>query len=279
MSNHDPTLFKGCAWWYARYRDPYPPGFADVLRDACGLDGTGVLLDLGCGTGHVAIPIAPLFDRVVAVDPDPEMLAEGARCASGAGVHNIEWLQATAEDFVERRGTYRLVTLGQSFHWMDREQVLAGLARTVVDGGAIVNIGGGKHARSPATWSASEELKEGDAQAARAKVIGDTIARFLGPTRRAGTGVFQHQPELHEAVLARSPFHVFDTRSISWNREATIERTVGLLYSTSFCARRLFGDRIDEFERELTEALLAIEPTGRWTNYSDCELIIARRAP
>lgn len=43
-------LFTGTAWHYARYRPGYPQVFFDDLVQRFHLDGTGRLLDLGCGT-------------------------------------------------------------------------------------------------------------------------------------------------------------------------------------------------------------------------------------
>ena len=37
---------------------------------------------------------------------------------------------------------------------------------------------------------------------------------------------------------------------------------IGNLYSMSFCSRRVLGDRVDAFERDLREAVLAVEPSG-----------------
>ena len=50
-SNGD--LFAGTAWHYARYRPGYPQAFFDDLARQFRLDGTGRLLDLGCGTGQL----------------------------------------------------------------------------------------------------------------------------------------------------------------------------------------------------------------------------------
>ena len=69
-------MFKGAAPYYARYRPGYPPELLDQLAVAAGLDGTGRLLDLGCGPGPLAVPLARHFDEVVAVDVEAEMLAE-----------------------------------------------------------------------------------------------------------------------------------------------------------------------------------------------------------
>ena len=76
-------LFTGAAWWYARYRPGYPAPFFRHLITRFGLDGTGRLLDLGCGTGQLRLPLAPQVADAVGVDPQLEMLAEaaGARAA------------------------------------------------------------------------------------------------------------------------------------------------------------------------------------------------------
>lgn len=50
-------LFEGTAWHYARYRPGYPEVFFDDLIRRFGLDGTGRLLDLGCGTGQLTVPL------------------------------------------------------------------------------------------------------------------------------------------------------------------------------------------------------------------------------
>ena len=60
---------------YLRGRPPYSPQLADVMRSELGLDGTGVLVDVGCGPGVLAVQLAPLFDTVVGIDPEPAMLA------------------------------------------------------------------------------------------------------------------------------------------------------------------------------------------------------------
>jgi cyclopropane fatty-acyl-phospholipid synthase-like methyltransferase len=48
---------------------------AAALRYELVLDGTGRLIDVGCGPGSVALLLAPLFEEVVGVDPDTGMIA------------------------------------------------------------------------------------------------------------------------------------------------------------------------------------------------------------
>jgi SAM-dependent methyltransferase len=136
------SIYEGTAWYYARYRPVYPPSLVSVLREQFRLDGRGRLLDLGCGPGPVAIPLAHLFEEVVAVDPDEAMRAEGERIARERGINNIEWRFGGSKDLSPALGQFRLVTMGNSFHWMDRARTLEALYDLVIDGGGLA--GGGR---------------------------------------------------------------------------------------------------------------------------------------
>ena len=70
----DESLFAGAARYYEQGRLPYAPGLADAVARSLGLDGRGRLLDVGCGPGTVALRLASLFEAVVGLDPDADML-------------------------------------------------------------------------------------------------------------------------------------------------------------------------------------------------------------
>src|SRR5882762_6857162 len=92
--SYDPQgLFAGAAPYYARFRPGYPTAMFTTLRERFGLDGTQQVLDLGCGTGQIALPLAPLVARVFTVDPDPHMLDEGTELATAAATYNISWCE------------------------------------------------------------------------------------------------------------------------------------------------------------------------------------------
>src|SRR5262245_44082685 len=80
--NLRPDAFAGAAEAYARYRPPYPRQMLDALLAEAGLGGGGVLLDLATGPGRIALDLAGNFDRVVAVDVEPEMIAVAASAAA-----------------------------------------------------------------------------------------------------------------------------------------------------------------------------------------------------
>ncbi len=139
---YDPTLFRGSAAYYTHGRPPYSRSLVSTLANEVGLDGAGRMLDVGCGPGVLTLTFADLFGEAIGLDPDAEMLAEGARRADRAGIANIRWTQARAEDIPELDlGAFKLVTFGQSFHWTDRERVAEAVYEILEPGGALALIG------------------------------------------------------------------------------------------------------------------------------------------
>lgn len=248
-SNHDPDIYKGTAWYYSRFRPRYPETLVTLLRDTFGLDGDGRLLDLGCGPGTVAIRLAPLFTHVVAMDPEPEMLNEGRAEASRSNISNIEWRHGSSEDLSPHLGRFRLVTMGNSFHWMDRDRTLEALYDLVIEGGGIAVVGEGAPipAPPPTRW----------------RIAIDAVVRKYVGNRRLPWDQLDYRPEdLHQTYLNRSRFTGLTSYSESFEVTWTIDSMIGNLYSMSFCSRRILGDRVEAFERDLREAILAIEPSG-----------------
>jgi len=59
---YDPTIYLGSAAHYRYGRPAYSPELEAVLTHEAGLDGTGRLLDAGCGSGVLTIRLAHLFE-------------------------------------------------------------------------------------------------------------------------------------------------------------------------------------------------------------------------
>ena len=78
--------------------------------------GRALAVEIGCGVGRLAIPMASRFDRLVAVDIAPTMLAKLQEKATSAGIANIAtallpdpWEQGTSADFVYSWGVFQHV--------------------------------------------------------------------------------------------------------------------------------------------------------------------------
>jgi ubiquinone/menaquinone biosynthesis C-methylase UbiE len=77
---------------------------AEVARlRELGLDDTSTLVDLGAGTGGLALTAAPFCRRVVAADVSPAMIAVMRGRAQRSGLHNLECVQAGLLSY-EHRG-------------------------------------------------------------------------------------------------------------------------------------------------------------------------------
>lgn len=256
---YDLSIYEGTAWYYSRFRPKYPPSLVTILRENFQLDGTGRLLDLGCGPGPVAMALTHLFEEVLAMDPDDGMRAEGERIARERGISNIEWRFGGSKDLSPKLGQFRLVTMGNSFHWMDRARTLDALYDLVADGGGIAVVGEGAPIPPPpmTPWRAA---------------INGVIKRYLGDRPLPWeNSIFLRQhldagpppPEQrHEAYIARSRFKGLTSYVESFDVEWTVDSIIGNLFSMSFCSRRVLGDRVDAFERDIRKAVLAAEPSG-----------------
>ena len=77
---------------YDRKAGVDPTADVALLREF-GLNETHTLVDLGAGTGTLALAVAPLCRRVVAVDVSPVMLTFMSEKAARLGFENIEWVQ------------------------------------------------------------------------------------------------------------------------------------------------------------------------------------------
>ena len=151
---------------------------------AIGLDGTGTLIDVGCGPGVLAVQLAPLFDTVIGIDPEPAMLAEARRHAAA---HDVEaaWIEARAEDLATLElPAARLVTFGQSIHWTDRQPVLATVHELLAPGGAVALIAPAIEHGSPPVDPPAPPIPHDEIEALLGHYLGWSRSPRATPTRR-----------------------------------------------------------------------------------------------
>src|SRR3954451_9277989 len=94
----DASLYAGSAGYYGLGRVGYPGDLVDKLVTALDLDGSGRLLDVGCGPGSLTLLLAPHFAEAIGVDADAAMLDEAARLAQDRLVGNVRWRHLRAEE-------------------------------------------------------------------------------------------------------------------------------------------------------------------------------------
>ncbi|SRR5579859_6447745 len=118
-------------------RPTYPPEIFAILNELI-IDEPRTVLDVGCGTGNVARPLAEYVEHVDAVDMSFPMLAR-ARTLPGGDSAKIHWLHGRAED-VELQPPYTLITAGESLHWMDWGVVLPRFAQLLTPHGVLAVV-------------------------------------------------------------------------------------------------------------------------------------------
>ncbi len=252
----DKTLFGGSARYYRAGRFPYPPELATAFQEELGLDGSGRLLDVGSGTGEIALLLAPLYEEVVGLDADEEMIAEAREEARRQGQPNRRWVNARAEQLPLDLGVFRTATFAQSFHWMEREHVAATVFEMLEPNGAWVHVDTKTH-RGAAT---DEQLNYPEPPR---REIENLVARYLGPVKRAGQGMLPGgTPSGESEIMVAAGFagprrRVLDGRRVVDRSESEI---VASIFSVTSSAPHLFSPRLGEFESELREVLRRASP-------------------
>ncbi|MFJ9779950.1 class I SAM-dependent methyltransferase [Amycolatopsis sp. NPDC101161] len=246
----DPSLYSGSAGYYARGRAAYPPELAEAFVAEVGLDGTGRLLDVGCGPGSLTLLLAGSFEEAVGLDADEDMLAEARRLARDA---NCRWVHRRAEELPAGLGRFRLVTFAQSFHWFDRAKVAAAVRGMLAPGGACAHV----HATTHEGVEGSVPRRE----------IAELVQAYLGSVRRAGQGTLpagtpRGETEIYRGAGFRGPRR-FTVPGRVVTR--TVDEVVAGVFSLSSAAPHLFGARRAEFEAGLRALLERASPAGVFT--------------
>ena len=272
---YDPTIYRGSARYYAPGRPPYSRELISTLTEEAGLDGSGRLLDVGCGPGILTVELAPSFDEAIGLDPDPDMLAEGARRAGEAGIDNIRWVEAVAEAIPTLDlGPCKLVTFGQSFQWTDQVPVAEAVYDVLEPGGALALVVNTVEGRPEPDGPGYPPIPHDE--------IRELVRRYLGPRRRAGQGLRPDTYERYADALVRTRF---GKPRVVWaeGRPDIVRDVDGVLagyLSMSYAAPHLFGDRLDAFTADVRALLTERSPTGSfWDWPGDTEILLAHKPP
>lgn len=260
------SMFAGTVGYYRRYRPGIPEAVAAVLDQATPTRSPRRLLDIGTGTGLVVEALLGRFDDIIATDNDPDMIAAAEAALrpalpDGTTLHLVE---ALAEAFTPPPGWRAdLVTICRAFHWLDQPTVLGKLDDQVAPDGAVAIFGDNSF------WAAGNPWKT---------AVRQVIQDFLGEQRRAGSSTFQHHDRPYSEIMAESPFNVVEETQVPVQRVWTTESILGYLYSTSFAAPHLFGDRLDQFEHAVKATLGEFSDNDTFTEDNEFLIRIGRRS-
>ncbi|MEV0237841.1 methyltransferase domain-containing protein [Nonomuraea sp. NPDC050786] len=223
--------FGSVAQQYDRYRPSYP----EALLDDLAASRPARVLDVGCGTGKVAVALAGRGLSVLGVEADERM----AQVARG---HGIEVEVARFETWNDAERRFDLIACGDAWHWIDPELGIAKAARVLRPGGVIAWF-----------WT-SCEVDEPVAEAF------DAVYSAHAPEVAR---IWRHPSGHHRDLLAGSDaFSAIEERTYPSQRALTTDEWIGLVATVSDHLR-LGNERLTALLRELR---VALESLGGWVH-------------
>ena len=155
-------------------------------------------LDIGCGAGLQAEPLARMGARVTAIDAAPENIA-AARDHAAPQDLEIDYRCQSAEALADEGAQYQLITVLEVMeHVAGRDSFLAAIAKLLAPGGLLIMS---TPNRTAASWAVL---------IAGAEIIARTIPRGAHDWQR-----FMTPDELSEA-LCHAGLTPLETRGLSW---------------------------------------------------------------
>ncbi|MGI6368670.1 MAG: class I SAM-dependent methyltransferase [Anaerolineae bacterium] len=97
------------------------------------------VLDVGTGTGHTALALAPHVSEVIGLDLTPEMLAEAENLRQAAGLDNLRWQLGDVAALPWPDDSFDVVTCRRAaHHFTDMPRAMAEMRRVLRPGGRLV---------------------------------------------------------------------------------------------------------------------------------------------
>lgn len=133
--------FLGEGAGYDELRPGYPAGVLEVVLAAVGTAAFPRAVDLGAGTGKLALALASRGCRVTALDTSASMLEVAREKAVAAETEErLEVRVAQAEATALPSHSADLVTAAQAWHWFERDAVSAEVQRILAPGGVLALV-------------------------------------------------------------------------------------------------------------------------------------------
>ncbi|MFF5083677.1 class I SAM-dependent methyltransferase [Actinoplanes sp. NPDC000266] len=235
--------------YYQRYRRGYPAPVIDALAAAVNLDGSSLVLDLGCGTGQLTLPMASRARAVIGMDPEPEMLARARQVSRDRAVRNVTWILGADVDVPAvgatlGRDAISAVTIGQALHWMNAETVFKDLVPHLHPGGSVAVVTNGSPAwLHDSTWS---------------QALRGFLEDWLGEPVSYACGTDAASQQRYAGLLREADLIVSET-NVHYVDTIDFEHLIGSLYSAFSIDQLPAPDKREYFAAKLRAALPATE--------------------
>jgi SAM-dependent methyltransferase len=248
---------------YARFRRGYPPDVVDIVAGHFGLTRGDVVIDLGCGTGQLALPISQRVGAVIGVDPEPDMLAQARRAAVERDASNLLWIVGSDRDMealgrVLGQGRLAAVVIGQALHWMQPESLFGALGGLLRPGGGVAVITNGIPLwLQESRWSVA---------------LREFLQTSFGWRLDATCGTDEASQARYRRQMADAGFDVIE-RHIDYEAVLDLDALVGGLLSAFPVQELPPPQRRHEFAARVG---LALAPETRFTEHVRVSMLLAR---
>ena len=262
----DPELYKGTHRYYVKYRPGIPKEVIDVIVEYFKIKPTDRILDIGCGTGQVALAMEGRCEEMVCMDSDPEMLKWAKKMTKNCKTKLI-WVNCRAEDLREikkKLGTFKIATICRAFHRMSQDQVLKELDGLIEENGGVAVFS------DWVLWKGDHEWQQS---------LKKVILKYLEKSVEKEKPKAKESEERWETILARSVFRFIKTHEVPITRSWNIESIIGYVFSTSFAAPHLFGGRLNSFKEEVKRTLLSLNPKGKFQEDAVWSIVLGSKKP
>lgn len=128
------ATFDDIAETYDRVRPGYPAEIIADLAELTGIRAGTRVLEIGCGTGQLTVPLLERGAALTAVELGPR-LAELAAAKTRA-----EIVVADFDTWTGPRKAFDLVVSATAFHWLDPDTRLTRIAELLRPGGSLATI-------------------------------------------------------------------------------------------------------------------------------------------
>lgn len=131
-------FFNKLAGEWEEFRKGYDEQVKTRLLSLASTRKADTLIDLGCGDGYLSRAVAPMVNKVVAVDISAEMLRLLEKRAAEAGIGNIESLESDGQDMPVPDSAADMVCASMYLHHIEEpEAAVKEMNRVLKQGGHV----------------------------------------------------------------------------------------------------------------------------------------------